>query len=390
MKKNSFVFVSYVCFLVACFGNGKLIAETLPSDDESAQIESFVFVAISVLNEYKKVTANYLSDNDSVSSIPRNARSLQERHLEWMRTFEKQAKEFVPEFNEISSLETFRTAFSKVEAFEAKIPKEASLWRTELEFADDLRSVQFSLLAVNQRIRDLLASKSIVAAIQHVGPEAARIKSELSNASRSLVGYVDELNMTRKIILADQAKRYYLKTSVPATWKRNIEKALIKSNQVEAESIIQSVKIALQGPEFYAKINNRHSYLQNLYSSYLNSYFSPLLALKTALKLNTVLLKSTITVSQTELETTLRESLNTQLERDRDLSISLIKGATEASTRNMDYPKQREKYVAQYLTQVTTKECLSLGSEIINDGPQMSLSSERKYVSFMKNCKGKR
>jgi hypothetical protein len=361
---------------------------------DAKQILSFMYVATSVVNQYKYTTANFLDNNDSVSSIPRNYRVLRDRHLLWLKDYIAHVEGSVPDWNSIIDEASYSAAVKRLNDFKRNIASDTSLTQSELQFISDIRTIRISLLEIRREVESLLSSNLLGVVKTQLGSEGVELEVTLKSANDSLNKYIALISRMSAQIRLYLDRRIYLKTTVPTVWLQILDLKLTRLNIGTAAQIIDRIERILNGPQVRASIDAELSNMQARASSLLNIYLCPHLARR-------VVLGGIARIQE------LRQNLQTQLITDVDKaavernltnteqSLSSINNSVASAFKDLpSYIAERSVEVNQQLTSGIefTGECKSLAISIVDEtsvtGNDVSehARSEAKFVEFKDKC----
>lgn len=361
---------------------------------DAGKILSFMYEATDVINQFKYMTANFLDDNDSISSIPRNYRSIRDKHLAWLDNHIKYITSNTPDWNSILDAQSYQVAVKNIRNFETNISSDAALSFLELQFISDLMTIQNTLVILKRKINSLCSSRLLATVKEQLLQDALDLENNLNQSRISLDNYVSNIIKICSQIRLFIDRRIYLKTSVPTTWKQILDLRLSRINEATANQIIEEIERSLNGPQIRADIQAELSNMQTKASALLNIYFSPYLARRTALgglariqELEDSLPTQLITIDE-------RNRIHVILSNSKKSLQSVINSITQATQQLPLFIEERVSEVKNYLNSNSKNfsgECKNLGESIVNEVIDVAdmfeqTHSESNFVVFKDNC----
>jgi hypothetical protein len=361
---------------------------------DARRILSFIYETTDAINQYKYITANFLDDNDSISSIPRNYRSIRDKHLAWLGNHLKYITSNAPDWNSILDAQSYQVAVEKIRNFETNISSDAALSSLELQFISDLMTIQNTLVILKKKINSLLSSRLLTTVKEQLGQDALDLENNLNQSRISLSFYVNNIIRVCSQIRLFISRRIYLKTSVPTTWNQILDLRLSRINEATANQIIEEIERSLNGPKIRADIQAELSNMQTKASALLNIYFSPYLARRAALgglariqELEDSLPTQLITIDESN-------RIHAILSNSMESLQSVINSITQAKQHLPLFVEERVSEVKSYLNNNSRKlsgECKNLGESIVYREIDIGnifeqTHSESNFVVFKDKC----
>jgi hypothetical protein len=358
------------------------------------QILSFMYVATNVVNQYKYTTANFLDDNDSVSSIPRNYRILRDSHLSWLKDYITHVEGSAPDWKTIIDEASYSATVENLNDFKRNIVSDSSLTQSEFQFISDVRTIRISLLEIRREVESLLSSSLLGVVKTQLGTEGVELEATLKAAHDSLNKYIALISRMNVQIRLCLNRRIYLKTTVPTVWLQILDLKLTRLNIGTAAQIIDRIERILNGSQVRASIEAELSSMQSNASSLLNIYLCPHSARR-------VVLGGLARIQE------LRQNIQTQpiidadkatIERNltnTEQSLSSINSSIASALKDLpSYISERSIEINQQLTSGVefTGECESLAISIVNGTASTDndvfehVRSEAKFVEFKDKC----
>lgn len=376
--------------------NSQIIAQTEEVNMyDVINIDTFIYDVTDFINEYKSFTANYLANNKSISSVPRNAEALITRHVEWLKNFEKLTAEYVQKMD-VKDETTYRTALDAINQFRTKIVSteysDNYLNNTENDFIKDVEEIKESIIYLKSKANKLITQKELTAFIKATREDGENLKAQLSGVEDVLLKNYKYIEKQCNLLRHMENRRFYLKTSVPALWERNIDRKLMAVNRENGAKLIENIKKALEGPYLRAEISSALSGYKGEINKLISIYYSPKLARRMATNYIANIEKYNTKIDNMPFTDNMREAIKKQLNMQQTEAESLFNNANDNS-KNIEYYNTRIKRTKLYLDKAgknnipkLTGECKELGDKIIKETDSQTAKTEILFVEFRKNC----
>ncbi len=363
-----------------------------PTFDDVNKILSFIYTATSVINDFKEVTANFLDDNESISSIPRNYRTLRDKHIAWLNNFITHAENSVPEWSTISDKHSYELVLRRILQFQNNIPSDASLTQTELQFIRDIKIVQDSLRIIRNRTNFLLTDNYLKVVKEQLREDGVNLEIGIQQTSQALENYIDKISKIRAQLKLFVSRRVFLETSVPTVWQRILELRLNRINLTNAAQIIEEIERDLGEPQFLADVEAELQNIHKRANALLNVYFCPILARRAALGGLARIHEIESNVETKSLSNETQSTIKNKLEVSIKSIESIANSAANAINNIEDYIEERSSELNTHLRDVPlTEECKYFAMTIINEQNNFNNFSthsinEKHFIEFKNAC----
>ena len=358
----------------------------LPRVNALGQYVLLVPEVTSLVNDVKSMSSNFLIDNMSISSIPRNSRALLERHSQWMQETGVKIDAGRSAIDTILDIISYKLSMEYIGSFEKNCQSDQMLSQAEERFVADLSVVQQAIGLLKVRVESV-GSNLGKSELRSIGdPDFV---TNLSNVSNDLDTYSASQIAIKSQIMAQASKRRLICQEIPKAWRDIADHKIRQVNGKAAESLISDLKNALRGPEVYALVVASASNAIAMVDQSLNQY-SPIHAQRSYLSASAQIQDLRSTLAAAAINDDMRARGNIAVD-DFQRKLAIRQGAVQDQiTRKLALGKERQRQtrlISTRLAQNFTAECTSLSQKILSpalaaDGAQ----SEDLFIEFKGNC----
>jgi len=363
-------------------------------DNLSATV-NFNLLMSDIMKNYKQLSANFIEDNDSISSIPRNLASLQARHINWTIHIKKVFTENKIDFESITDSNSYQIIVNKINTMVSTLfPDDSGLSITENKFTSDVMNIHDELSTLKTRLNGLLNDSLIDKAIAFSGDKVKELDTNLITMSKNISITMQGLNNVRIIITEQQLIRKKMKNYTSELWIATANKALGIHNMNEANDLIMQMKKSLTSPKVYAQMLNDLDRHNMSVQNYFSTYYAPLLARRAVFGYwqNALDYQNKVANSE-DIDPLYKQQMQFRLDTVLNLIPSFVAKATNTLEKSDQYLNQRKKNIQTRIKLLDSDNkklitsCQVLSETILNDTlPTSTISSEENYVEFRKNC----
>lgn len=360
-----------------------------------ASVVNFYLSISDILKDYKQLSANFLEENDSISSIPKNLASLQTRHIHWVTNIEQILSKNTLDFDSIKDAFSYQNMVMQINTIATQLPDDIGLSLTETKFTTDIVRIQNELSKIKTRLDALLNTQLINKAIEITGANAEKLEADLLTTSKNMAITMNDLDNIHFSISQQRRVRQKIRNYTVSLWMATADKALDILNLREANDLIMQMKRSLASPFIYTQMLTDLNRLSIRRQEYFSTYYTPLLGRRSVFEYwqNAIDYQDKVVTSE-DIDPLYKQQMQFKLDTVLNLIPSYLAETMGAFEKSDQYLNQRKKNVQTRLkfldreNKKLTTTCQALADTILNDtSPASTIPSEINYVEFHRNCR---
>ena len=345
-----------------------------------------------VMKDYKQLSANFLEDNESISSIPRNLSSIENRHIKWLTTMENIFSQNQLDLNSIKDSYSYKMIVAKINSIALTFPQDSGLSATESNFSNSVIKVRNELFFIQSRFQSISSEINSFGNIDN--PDLSNLKTELDKIVQNIITNFRNLEQIKFSLLDEQHVRQHVKNYIVKMWLFEAEKALHFRNVKDANDIIVQIKRSIVSLRIFAQMQTTFNHLNNVVESYFSTYYSPVMARRSIFVFQRSIEDYQNTIkSSNDIDQNYKIQMQTQIDTSKNLVASYFQRYTNMASKSSQYLDQRKKNVSLRIkllgsqNKKLTDSCAALADKITNEPTQTSTSSsEMNYFDFRNSC----
>ncbi|MBQ49210.1 MAG: hypothetical protein CMP10_17665 [Zetaproteobacteria bacterium] len=361
-----------------------------PSPSQLYTLVDGVFSAVGVLNRYKTMSANVLEDNESISSVPVNYKSLNQRHFSWTNNFASVVESYRPNWAGITTEVSYQQEAQKVRRFMAVIPGDQELRSAEGIFLSDVVNVDNNLERLQKDIKMVLAAGLKSGNSQRLGPDGQQLRDNLAAALDGIAAYRQSIDVMQANVQNLRERRRLMRLRVGQVWQRVLAAQLHKVNATNAQTIVERVHRVFLGEDVRVKFVAKMTGYTKRVNAYLETLNSPLHARRRLYAALGYLNKfeAKLTAQEFKLSASDRASITALVNDYRNHLVPLKSEVSAALSQKKAFFDERKRVTLGVASRFDlSNECRRVGFRIVNPPDRDStLDQESRFIRFKKSC----